>query len=82
MGSPRQTLVAPFGRPRSAAIARPAAPMHFLALEHDSEWHIYRRELVSPRRDGTWSARLGFLLAGATIVAGLKLAAALSWSLL
>jgi hypothetical protein len=82
MGTPRKAPVVPFGRPRSAAIARPTTPMHFIALEHGSEWHIYRRELVSPRRDGTWSSRLGFLLAGATIVAGLKLAAALTWSLL
>jgi hypothetical protein len=79
----RAPVVHPFPR-RTAAVARPA-PMHFIALEHDSEWRIYRRErreLGSSRRDGAWSSRIGFLLAGAAIVAALKLAAALTWSLL
>jgi hypothetical protein len=82
MAVPPKLPIAPYARARVAAIARPATPMHFLALEHGSEWRIYRRELVSPARDRRWSSRLGFLLAGATIVAGLKLAAALTWSLL
>jgi hypothetical protein len=78
----RAPVVSSYPRARAAAIARPATRMHFVALEHGSEWRLYRRELVSPERDRRWASRLGFLLAGAAVVAGLKLAGALTWSLL
>jgi hypothetical protein len=66
---------------RAVAVARPA-PVHFLALQRGSEWHVYRRELAAPGYDSPWTSRVGFLIAGASIVAALKLAAAVTWSLL
>lgn len=79
MRQPRHApIVPPHARPR--AIAR-SAPIHFFALESGSEWRLYRRELGATTHGG-WSSRAGFLLAGATIVAGLKIVAALTWSLL